>query len=230
MTTDLQVHCHQFAAGRPALAFALDHLEAVISAFGKKLAGSFPGIPHSTMGNAKLPVYGLAYSGFVHALKLNLTNGHPTLEAELIATVHPYDEPAKVIATYIVTLDRPLEVFLSYSRATRELRWAAQTSPLANVSPQLTPNAESILQGLGVPEPVLDTYERKVETQIIWNTANTFVQLVLNALPPIDLGQMAPWLTLLDPLQFDFGQRYVVVTSDKMTLTIGDCSPVDVAI
>ena len=229
-STDLQVHFHNFAGGRPALAFSLSHLERAVAQFGEALAGVFPGSPHTMMKNAKLPVYDLAYSGFVRLLKLDLTSVVPQLKAELVATVHPYGDPSRVIATYNVTLDRPLDVFLSYSEVTRELRWASRTSPLANVSPSFTPDAEQILQDLNVPEPVLDTYERKVEATIVWNTANTFVQLVLNALSPIDIGEMAPWLTLLDPLQFDFGQRYLIVTSDKVRMTIGDCTPVDVVI
>lgn len=229
-STDLQVQFHNFAGGRPALAFSLERLEEAISQMGSVLAGSFPGKPHSMMRNAKLPVYDLAYSGFVRVLKLDHTGGTPRLEADLIATVHPYGDPSRVIATYEVSLDQPLDLYLAYSEASRELRWASKTSPLANVAPNFMPDAEQILQDLHVPEPVLDTYERKVETTIVWNTSNTFVQLVLNALPPVDLGEMAPWLTLLDPLQFDFGKRYVIVTSDKIKMTIGGCSPVDVVI
>ena len=182
------------------------------------------------MRNAKLPVYDLAYSAFVRLLKLNLTTRTPQLEAKLVATVHPYGHPSRVIAEYEVTLDRPLDVFLSYSEATRQLRWASRTSPLANVVPSFTHDAEQVLQSLKLPEPVLDTYERKVEARIVWNTSNTFIQLLLNALPPIDIGEIAPWLTLLDPLQFDFGRRFVVVTSDKVRMTSGDCAPVDVVL
>ena len=230
-STDLQVHFHSFAGGRPALAFSLEHLEAVTSQFGQRLAGVYPHSPHVMMRNARLPVYDLAYSGFVRDLKLDLTNGTPQLDAKLVATVHPYGDPSKVIAKYDVTLDRPLDVFLSYSEASRELRWASRTSPPANVAPRFTNDAEEILRNLtDVPEPVLNSYERKVEATIVWNTSNTFVQLILSALPPIDIGEMAPWLTLLDPLQFDFGQRFVIVTSDKVSMTIGDCSPTNVMI
>ncbi|WP_298974327.1 hypothetical protein [uncultured Roseobacter sp.] len=228
--TDLQYHFHNFAGGRPALAFSRTRLEEVIAQMGNVLAGVFPDAPHSMMRNAKLPVYDLAYSGFVRVLRLDLTSGTPTLESELTATVHPYGDPSRVIATYDVSLGRPLDLYMAYSEASRELRWASTTSPLANVSPSFTADAEMILKDLGVPEPVLDTYERKVETTIVWNTSNTFVPLVLNALPPVDLGEVAPWLTLLDPLHFDFGDRYVVVTSDKVKMTIGGCSLVDVII
>jgi len=230
MSTDLQVQCHRFAGGRPALAFSLTHLEEIISKMGTVLAGAFPDKPHPTMADAKLPVYDLAYSGFVKILKLDLRNGPPLLEAALTATVHPFGDPSRIIATYEVTLDRPLDVFLQYSAATRELRWASKTSPLANVAPSFAADAEQILTDLNVQEPVLETYERKVEATIVWNTSNTFIQLVLNSLPPIDLGELAPWLTLLDPLQLEFGQRYFVATSDKVRMTIGDCSPVDIII
>lgn len=229
-STDLQVHCHEFAGGRPALAFSIEHLEKAILQFGTALAGTYPDIPHPNMANAKLPVFNLAYSGFVRTLQLDLLGGVPLLSAALVATVHPFGHPEQVIASYEVTLDRPLDVFLAYSEATRELRWASSTSPLANVAPSFTPEAEQILQGLGLPEPVLDTYERKVETTIIWNTSNTFVQLVINSLPPIDLGELAPWLTLIDPLLFDYRARYLVVTSDRVRMTIGNCTPVDVVV
>ena len=62
-STDLQVHFHSFAGGRPALAFSLSHLEGAVSQFGKALSGVFPDSPHTMMRNSKLPVYDLAYSG-----------------------------------------------------------------------------------------------------------------------------------------------------------------------
>jgi hypothetical protein len=182
------------------------------------------------MRDVKLPVYDLAYSSFVDKLELTFASGTPQLLVGLNATVHSKGKPSEIIATYKVSLDRPLDLILAYSRTTRELRWASKTSPLANVSPKFSKGAEEILKKMGVPHPVLDTYERKVESPIVWNTANTFVQLIINALPSIDIGQMAPWLTLLDPLQFNFGTRYLVVTSDRMTLSIGHCTPVDVEI
>lgn len=230
MSTDLQVQCHLFAGGRPALAFSLEHLEMAVLEYGTVLAGTYPDNPHPLMRNTKLPVYNLAYSGFVRTLELDLSGGTPTLAAALVATVHPFNEPTQVIATYEVTLDRPLDVYLDYSESSRELRWAPRTSPLANVVPRLMPDAQQILERLGVPPPVLDTYERKVEGIIIWSTSNTFVQLVIDALPSIDIGEMAPWLTLQDPLQFDFGPRYLVVASERARMSIGDCTPVDVIV
>ena len=229
-STDLQVQFHNFAGGRPAISFSLSHLEQAVLQFGEALAGNFPDNPHTMMRDIKLPLYDLAYSGFVKTLVIDLSGGAPKLRAELVATVHPFGQPSQVIATYEVTLDQPVDVFLSYSEATRELRWASKTSPLANVAPSFTADAEQILQRLNLPEPVLDTFERKVETIIVWSTSSSFVQLVVDALPPIDVGEMAPWLTLLDPLQFDFGNRYLVVTSDRVRMTIGHCSPVDVVI
>ena len=43
-------------------------------------------------------------------------------------------------------------------------------------------------------------------------------------------GEMVPWLTLLHPLQFDFGKRYLIITSEKSRMAIGACSPVDVVV
>jgi hypothetical protein len=229
-TTDLQIQCHEFAAGRPALAFLFEHLVRQVDAFGEELWGQYPDAPHPFMRNAKLPLYGLAYSGFVTILKLDRTNEQPTLEVALTATVHPFGEPARVIATYEVTLDAPLDIFLDYSQATRDLRWAPRTSPIANITPRMEPDAEIILESLGVPAPVLDTYQRKVEEVIVWSTSNNFVQLVFDALPSIDVGEMVPWLTMLEPLQIDYGQRHVVVTSDKAKMSIGECSPVEVIV
>ena len=229
-STDLQVHCHEFAEGRPALAFSLEHIKRAVNTFGSTLAGKFPHNPHYLMRNARLPVYSLAYSGFVKKLQLRIKNGSPQLWVELLATVHPYREPSKVIVTYEITIDDPVDVFLSYSEVTRELRWASRSSPLATVHSTFSDNAKDILRELGVSEPVLDNYKRDVEVVVLWTTSSSVVQLVVNALPPIDVGEMVPWLTLLDPLQFDFGKRYLIISSEKCRMSIGVCSPVDVLI
>lgn len=178
-STDLQVHCHEFAGGRPALAFSLEHLEQAVDKFGTELAGEFPHKPHPTMRNAKLPVYGLAYSGFVKNLKLSLQNGSPQLSFRLLATVHPYPEPSRVIATYDVTIQQPLNVFLSYSETARELRWTSQTTPLATVHPELAEDATAILSTLDVPAPFVDTYKRDVEAIVLWATSSSVVNLVV---------------------------------------------------
>lgn len=229
-STDLQVQFHDFAGGRPALALSVSCLEKVVSNFGQSLAGNYPDRPSAMMRNIKMPVFNLAYSGFLRVLKLDLGNGRRELFAELIATVHPYDDPAKVIATYEVTFDAPLEVDLSYSQSSRELRWASKTVPFAKVNPKLSSDAERILKELQVTEPVLETYGRTVESAIVWNTSSTFAQLVLDALPPIDLAEIAPWLTFIYPIQIDYGNRYLVVTAEKSRMTIGGCSPVDVIV
>ncbi|MDE0334056.1 MAG: hypothetical protein OXI64_03790 [Defluviicoccus sp.] len=228
--TDLQVHCHNFAAGRPALAFSLEQLELAVDAFGSALAGNFPHGPHPTMRNAKLPVYELAYSVFVNNLKLSIENGSPKLCFALLATVHPYRNPSKVIATYNVKIKYPLDVFLSYSQTTRQLRWTSRENPFATVYPEFMNDAEDILRGLQVPEPVLDKYKHDVEAIVLWATSSSIVNLVVNALPPIDIGEMVPWLTLLHPLQFDFGERYLIITSERSQMSIGGCSPVDVLV
>ncbi|MDD9996687.1 MAG: hypothetical protein OXQ89_02975 [Rhodospirillaceae bacterium] len=229
-STDLQVHCHDFAGGRPALAFSIEHIQRAIDAFGKALAGRFPDKPNPVMRDVRLPVYDLAYSVFLKELNLSIRDGSPQLWIKLLATVHPYENPSRVIATYEITIDKPFEVFLSYSETTRKLRWASQAIPLATVRPEFTENAEDILRKLNVPKPVLDNYERKVEAVILWTSSSSAVQLVVNALPPIDLGEMVPWLTLLDPLELNYGGRYLIISSEKVRMTIGACSPVDIIV
>lgn len=229
-TTDLQVQFHNFAGGRPAIGIALSRLEEMISDFGNQLSGRFPDRPHTFMKNAKLPIYKLAYSGFIDDLSLDLSGHKPKLNVEMRATVHPFSSPSRVIAEYNISLGQPIEVFLSYSQPSQELRWASRVSPLASVKPKFTNDAESILLDLGVSDPVLETYEHKVETPIVWNTAQNFVQTVLNALPPIEIRELADWLTLLEPLQFDFGNRFLVITSDKAKISLGKCSPEDVLV
>lgn len=229
-STDLQVDCHAFAGGRPALALSLEHIKGSVDAFGSALAGDFADNPHSSMRNARLPVCGLAYSGFVNQLNLNLKHGSPQLWIELRATVHLHRKPSKVIATYKITIEEPLDVFLSYSEPIRELRWASGSSPLVTVHPEFTEEADAILRELNVPDPIFDNYKRDVETIVIWTTSSSVVQLVVNALPPIDIGEMVPWLTLLDPLKLDFGERYLIVSAERSRMTIGACSPVDAVV
>ncbi len=229
-STDLQVHCHKFAGGQPALAFSLKHIKRIIETFSRTLAGKYPDNPHPMMCNAKLPIYGLAYSGFVKDLNLNINGGYPQLSINLLVTVHPYKNPSKVIATYKVTNSAPIDVFLTYSEKTGKLRWAPRTSPLATVQPKITAEAETILHKLNVPKPVLLTYQHEVQTVILRTTSSSFVPLVVNALPPIDIKGMVPWLTLFNPLSFDYGNRYLIIFSKKCRMTIGNCPPVDVII
>ena len=80
-TTDLQEHCYRFAGGRVALAFSLRLLEDVVAKLGTELKGSFPDNPHVMMGNAKLPLYDLAYSAFIRTLSLDLSGGSARLFA-----------------------------------------------------------------------------------------------------------------------------------------------------
>lgn len=224
-TTDLQVELHSFAAGSPAFAFSIAALHQAVSHYAKSLSGKYPDEPHPLMANAPLPLYGLAYSCFIDELRLAFTGEDVQLYSMLKATVHPFGRPRDVIAYYAVILENPLDVHLEYEEPSRTLRWACRTSPRAKVFPAFTPDAETILASLQFEEPLLETYERSVERAIIWNTSNTFVQLVLSALPTIDLGEIAPWMTMISPLRIKVGDRYLCVTANKIRLSLGGCVP-----
>lgn len=228
--TDLQFNLFHFAAGRPAIAISKDAIIRAVTALRQQLQGVYPDQPAAFMRNAKLPVYNLAYSVFIDRMELIFLGDTPLLDVALRATIHPYNDIPAVIATYAVTLNNPVPLRPSYASSTRNFRWIASSTPTPQISPSMSPNAEQILRAMTVPEPVLDTFERKVETPILWNTSNTFVQLVLDALPEYDLGEIAPWLTMLDPLLTKVVDNHMLLTSDKARMSIGTCSPVDVII
>lgn len=223
--SDLQYRFITFAKGMPAIAFSNDQMDRELKQIVEKLKGQFPDHPATSTADIPMPTYNLAFSVFLKDLKVELFSGYAKLSAELIATVHRRGRPDEVIREYRVDTVDPIKIVFDYDAVNRELYWRQDGVAVPKITPSWNANADAVLAQTTIPDPKKDTYLAEVETPILWSTRNTFVALLIDVLPRYPLGEMAPWLSLLEPLRFDFAGDHMIVTASRAQIAVGGCSP-----
>lgn len=224
-STDLHIRFIDFAGGMPAFGFSLDTLRNDIATLQSALAGVYPGKPNATMANISMPLYRLAYSAFLDTLQVNIVGGAAQLTATIRATIHPKDQSNDVIRSYLVSTVDPIVVILDYDQAARRLFWRQQGSPVVDMQPAWGADADAILASTTIPSPQKDTFLKEVEQPSFFSTQNMFVQLLVALLPSYELGEIAPWLTLLEPLRYDYAGNHFLVTAQRAQISVGGCDP-----
>ncbi|EGF89578.1 hypothetical protein ABI_39950 [Asticcacaulis biprosthecium C19] len=209
----------------PAIAFSHLQIDRELKSVVSRLGGRYPDQPSAAMADVPLPVYGLAFSSFLKTLDVKLSAGYAELTATLVATIHRLGRPAEIIREYRVETIDPIRIVFDYDAISRELYWRQDGAGFPKVTPSWGTDADAVLANTTLPDPQKDSYLAEVESPIIWSTRNTFVELLIASLPRYPLGEMAPWLSLLEPLRFDFGGDHVIVTASRAKVAAGGCSP-----
>ncbi|QOF72860.1 hypothetical protein IG197_07310 [Aminobacter sp. SR38] len=228
--SDLHSRFINFAKGMPAIAFSRLQLVREIQAIQGKLEGVFPDQPAVGMGDIPLPVYGLAYSAFLSDLKVKMGFGYVELDARIEATIHLRGNPSEIIRTYEVTTSQPIRLVLDYDFASRKLFWREQGGADTNMVGAWGPDAVAVLAKTALPAPQQDGFLQEVELPSIWTTKNMFINLLIALLPYYETGELAPWLTLLEPLQFDYDGDHVLVTASRAQIAVGGCDPTSITV
>ena len=209
----------------PAIAFSNDQIDRELKQIVSKLQGQYPDQPATATANIPMPVYDLAFSTFLNDLRVKLHPGYAELEATIVATVHRRGRPDGVIREYKVETVDPIKIVFDYDAINRELYWRQDGVAVPKITPSWGADADAVLAQTIIPDPKKDTYLAEVETPILWSTRNTFVALLIDVLPRYPLGEMAPWLSLLEPLRFDYAGDHIIVTASRAQIAVGGCSP-----
>lgn len=223
--SELQHRFISFAKGMPAIAFSNDQIDRELKLIVTKLKGQYPDQPATSTSNIPMPVYDLAFSTFLNDLKVKLYPGYAELGATLVATVHRRGRPDGVIREYKVETVDPIKIVFDYDAINREIYWRQDGVAIPKITPSWGIDADVVLAQTIIPDPKKDTYLAEVETPILWSTRNTFVALLIDVLPRYPLGEMAPWLSLLEPLRFDYAGDHIIVTASRAQIAVGGCSP-----
>jgi hypothetical protein len=231
--SDLQSNFIAFAKGMPAAAISWRVITATVADLLGKLAGTNPGSPNPAMGNIPVvdnsvppkQIYNLAYSVFLDGLTISQAAGKANLYFKLTANVHPVNQSTLVIRTYTIETTTVVPVEIDYDYPTNQVFWAPSAKPAPQITSAWGPNAVTALAATTIPAPQQATYQNNIEPNFLSQTAAAVVDLVANALPKYDLGELLPWLKFQAPLQIGIGTSHVLFTSSYATLTIGECSP-----
>jgi hypothetical protein len=228
--SELQHRFISFAKGMPAIAFSNDQIDRELKLIVTKLKGQYPDQPATSTANIPMPVYDLAFSIFLTDLNVKLYPGYAELKATLVATIHRRGRPDGVIREYKVETVDPIKIAFDYDAINRELYWRQDGIAFPKITPSWGIGADAVLAQTIIPDPKRDTYLAEVETPILWSTRNTFVALLIDVLPRYPLGEMAPWLSLLEPLRFDYAGDHTIVTASRALIAVGGCSPSTIVI
>lgn len=228
--SQLQHQFLTFARSMPAIAIGNELIERDLINILSKLGGAYPSTPAKSMADIPMPVYDLSYSVFLDSLGVSLKNGFAELNTSLTATVHRRGRPDEIIREYKISSTSPIKIVLDYESVSKNIFWRQDGLALTKIDPAWGRNADDVLARTKIPDPKRDSYISEIETNIVWSTKNTFVSLVINVLPRYSLDEIAPWLALLEPIRFDFGQDHTVITASRARVDLGGCSPTTIVV
>ncbi len=219
-----------FAKGMPAFAISWSQVMRDVARIEKALGGIEPDQPAISMKNIPMPLYRLAFSGFVHKLTLTPSASSADLGVELIANVHPLGRPELVIREYKIVTISPTPMVLDYLSASGEVYWRLQGLQQPDITPNWGPDYIKNLGMTSIPAPQDQNYLDEVERTIFWLTGSSFINLVAQCLPKYPLTEFVPWLRFLNPIQSYFDRDHIIITASSAEMTTPGCNPTSVIV
>lgn len=122
----------------------------------------------------------------------------------------------------------PYKIILSLDSRENEAFW--ELSSLAECLVEQSGNlvtADLVSAGFAPTDPAdtrspEDIYLTDVEVPLLWTSRRTFLNLVVSVLPRIQLGKIAPWLSLVTPIKVDYAGPALIITSENASVSIKD--------
>jgi hypothetical protein len=231
--SSLQSRFINFAESMPAVAIAWNQVLRDLNVIVTSLTAGVidPSKPAPSLGDIPMLKYGLAYSVFINRFNLTPAGAASAqLDIKISAHVHPVHHPNQVIRTYHVETKPPADVALRYDQKIGDIYWFDSSGSMPTITADhwkaIDPLLEAALALTTLPGPQRQSYLQNVEPAILLQTAPSFVALAADILPRYNLFDLVPWLRFGLPLLFDLTSPYIIVTSKRAAITVGQhCCP-----